>query len=65
MKAYKENNSPGSQGNKYVFPEDFFAGLEGLDWESMDPHYPLNRMSSFRFKSDRSGRRKVKKDEWS
>ncbi len=63
MKAYKQNNSLDSQGKKYVFPEDFFAGLEGLEGESMDPHYPLNRMSSFRFKPDRSGRRRAKKDE--
>ena len=65
MKAYKQNNSLNSEGNKYVFPEDFFAGLEGMEVETIDPHYPLNRMSGFRSRPERPGRRRAKKDEWS
>lgn len=65
MKAYKQNNSLNREENKYVFPEDFFAGLEGMEGESIDSFYPLNKMSGFRCRPERPGRRRAKKDEWS
>lgn len=65
MKRSRENVPFRYEKKKYEFPEDFFAGIDGEEMESLDAAYPLSRMASIRFAPERNGRKRTRKDQWS
>lgn len=62
MRGLQKGRFPGMQGGKYVFPEDFFAGMDDLESE-LDTYYPGRRTDRIKSSSHRAVRKRSRQDE--
>jgi hypothetical protein len=63
MRGLEKGRFSGMDSGKYVFPEDFFAGMDDFGSE-VETCYPGSRTDRIKSGSHRAVRRRSRKDEW-